>query len=147
MGGERGVAFRKRPIEIAGTSLTGSRRPIAHRNESRALVNGFNIEFVDLSGDNRLDVVLAEGLTLVNSLVWLEQPRGDSAEWKLHTIGNYDPDQRVSIFVSDINGNGRPDVRIGGYGRGSRDKKRGVTRDDPRSRLAWFEHSDNPSCR
>jgi len=45
-------------------------------------VTGFNVDFSDLSGDGRLDVVLAESRS---DLIWLEAP-----EWQVHRIGTID---------------------------------------------------------
>ncbi len=131
------VAFVEHPIDIRGTSVLGDERPESQRDNNRALVNGFNLDFVDLSGDGRLDVVLVEAGRV---LVWLEQPADRTAAWELHRIGSYGPDRLVGFVVADINNNGNPDVITGGYSRGPRDVDGDVTPNDPLGRLAWFEN-------
>ena len=130
------IDFAEHAIEIAGTSIPAADRPRAATGDDRALVTGFNMDFVDLSDDGRLDIVLVEA----RNLVWLEQPADPSAAWKLHPIGSTSPDQLVGFVVADINDDGNPDVMIGGYSRGPRDEDGDVTADDPLGRLAWFEH-------
>jgi hypothetical protein len=138
-GGARPV-FRERTLQIAGTSLTGAERPPARRDDQGALVNGFNMEFVDLNGDRRLDIVTFEFTRLVGrSLVWLEQPPRPDGVWKLHEIGRYGPDDIVGIAVADVNGDGRADVMTGGYSGGARDADTNVNVNAASGRLAWFE--------
>jgi hypothetical protein len=137
------VTFVEHAIEIEGTSVPQENRPEAERGNDRALgVTGFNLDFVDLSGDGRLDVVLTE---VFRYLVWLEQPTEPDAAWHLHGIGDFGPDQLVGFLVADINEDGKPDVIAGGYSRGPRDADGDVTPNDPLGRLAWFEHPGDPS--
>ena len=122
MGAKRPQLFRERPIKINGTSITGNDRPANHRNDNNALISGFNMEFVDLSGDGRLDIVTWEFTRLVGrSIVWLEQPATLDGVWQLHAIGDYSPDEVVGIAIADINGDGLIDVMTGGYSGGARD--------------------------
>jgi hypothetical protein len=124
-GGKETASFKEHPINIAGTSLSGNDRPANRRNDTGALVSGFNTEFVDLSGDGRLDIVTFEFVAIVGrSVVWLEQPPTLDGTWQLHKIGIYSPDEVVGISVADINGDGRPDVMTGGYSGGARDADR-----------------------
>ena len=90
------LAFTEHRIEIAATPP--------------AVVTGFNLDFADLSGDGRLDVVLQEGST---NVVWLEQPAGASMPWKLHRIGTIGPDEVVGFALADIDRDGDRDVMVG----------------------------------
>jgi hypothetical protein len=140
-GGKATASFKEHPITIAGTSLTGNDRPANRRNDTGALVSGFNTEFVDLSGDGRLDIVTFEFVAIVGrSVVWLEQPPTLDGTWQLHKIGNYSPDEVVGIAVADINGDGRPDVMTGGYSGGARDADRDLSVGSASGRLAWYEN-------
>jgi hypothetical protein len=138
--GTRG-RFRERAIRIAGTSLTGTARPPARREDASALVSGFHMDVVDMNGDGRLDIVTFEFTRLVGrSLVWLEQPAQRDGEWRLHAIGDYAPDEVVGLLAADVNGDGRPDVMTGGYSAGSRTDDAPGPIGAPAGRLAWFEH-------
>ena len=134
------IRFREHRIEIDGTSIPAADRPPGEEDTDRALVTGFNVDFADLNGDGRLDIVLAEDFRY---LVWLEQPERPENNWRLHAIGNTVPDQLVGLAVADIDGDGDPDVLTGGYSRGPRDADGGVTASDPLGRLAWFENTGN----
>ncbi len=105
-------------------------------------VNGFNMDYVDINKDNRLDIVLCEiedVFPLGSNLVWLEQPSDWAQPWTMHTIGNTAPDRIVGLTVADINNDGKEDVFVGTYSRGDRAKDGAVDLDDPLGRLAWFE--------
>jgi hypothetical protein len=121
------LAFTEHRIEIAATPA--------------AVVTGFNLDFADLSGDGRLDVVLQEGST---NVVWLEQPAGASMPWKLHRIGTIGPDEVVGFALADIDRDGDRDVMVGSYSRGPRDKDGTVAVTDRLGRLAWFEQRGGP---
>ena len=142
--GEASPTFVEHPLRIAGTSLTGEDRPPARREDDGALVSKFNMDFADLSGDGRLDIVTFEFARIVGrSVVWLEQPAEPDGEWRLHAIGHYGPDEIVGLAIADINGDGRPDVMTGGYSGGARDESAdGDPRpESPSGRLAWFENT------
>jgi hypothetical protein len=52
------------------------------------------MEFIDLSGDGRLDIVTFEFTRLVGrAVVWLEQPSSLDGVWQLHPIADYAPDE------------------------------------------------------
>jgi hypothetical protein len=140
--GSKGKAFFKEyPIKIAGTSLSGEERPADRRKDQGALVSGFNMDFVDLSGDGRLDIVTFESSASVGrSVVWLEQPNSAGGAWRLHEIGDYHPDQVVGLLAADINGDGFPDVMTGGYSSGARDADVDTSGKSASGRLAWFEN-------
>src|SRR5690606_17105502 len=84
-------------------------------------VHGFHMEFVDLSGDGRLDIVTFNPQQIVGPrLVWLEQPADITAPWRQHRIDSYVPDSFVGLRVADIDGDGDPDIMTGGYSFGPR---------------------------
>ncbi|HET9219834.1 MAG TPA: VCBS repeat-containing protein [Terriglobia bacterium] len=139
--GGRSPTFKQHALQIAGTSLTGAARPANRRNDENALVSGFNMDFVDLSGDGRLDIVTFEFATLVGrSIVWLEQPTSADGTWKLHPIGEYSPDEVVGLVAADINGDGLPDVMTGGYSGGARNADTQITPQSVSGRLAWYQN-------
>ncbi len=123
------INFLIHPIEIL--------RDFPQKDSGQAWITGFNLEFVDLSRDRKLDIILREGFT---NLVWLEQPSSFSEKWRLHPIGSISPDGVFGIKAADINDDGQIDVMTGGYSRGSRVNDGEVSVDDPLGRIAWFEH-------
>jgi hypothetical protein len=128
-------------MKISGTSLTGTARPADRRNDQGALVSGFNMDFADLSGDGRLDIITFEFVTLIGrSLVWLEQPDSPDGTWKLHSIGEYSPDEVVGLVAADINGDGFADVMTGGYSGGARNADTQITPTAVSGRLAWYQN-------
>ena len=131
-----GGEFLEHRIEIPGTVVPQDRRRPRDQGE-HAAVNGFNMDYVDLSGDGRLDIVLVES---GNTLVWIEQPVGADAAWDLHAIGTHWPDAVTGFGVADINGDGNPDVVAGGYSRGPRDRDGEMDLSASMGRIAWFEH-------
>jgi hypothetical protein len=134
--------FRERPIKINGTSLVGTNRPVNRRNNSDPLVSGFNMEFVDLSGDGKLDIVTFEFAQIVGrSVVWLEQPATLDGTWQLHEIGIYSPDEVVGIAIADINGDGLIDVMTGGCSGGARDNDNNLAPTVAAGRLAWYQNA------
>jgi len=146
LGAKASPLFRELPLRINGTSITGNNRPANRRNDSTALISGFNMEFVDLSGDGRLDIVTWEFTRLVGrSVVWLEQPATLDEPWQLHPIGDYAPDEVVGIAVADINSDGLMDVMTGGYSGGARDADADLSPNAVSGRLAWFQNPGKPA--
>jgi hypothetical protein len=134
-------SFRTHPMTIEGTALVGDQRPPDRRNDMGALVSGFNMDFVDLSGDGRLDIVTFEFARLVGrKVVWLEQPPSIAGTWRLHEIGDYAPDEVVGLVAADIDGDRLPDVMTGGYSDGARDADADLSGKTPSGRLAWYQN-------
>ncbi len=104
-------------------------------------LTGFNMDFADLDGDGRLDIVANQW---PNSLVWLRQPRDPEDGWRHQIIGDVAPDQPVGVRLADINGDGDLDLMTGSYSRGPRDSDGDVEVSDPLGRLAWFENPGDP---
>ena len=143
------ISFVEHAIEIEGTFVPLADRPRIERDTTdvvaKALtagdegrphgVTGFNMDFVDLNGDGRLDIITNE---FFQHLVWLEQPANFDDAWQLHPIGTFAPDQLVGLVAADIDDDGDLDVMAGGYSRGPRDRDGDVTVNDPLGRLAWF---------
>jgi hypothetical protein len=104
-------------------------------------VNAFNMDFADLNGDGRLDIVTFDTARLIGiDAVWLEQPARVSDPWVLHRIGDYAPDQLVGLSLADIDGDGDDDLMTGGYSLGSRAQDGAAAIDASLGRLAWFEN-------
>lgn len=148
------ISFVEHAIDIEGTFVPAAERPQIERDTvdvvARALtaadadrahgVTGFNMDFVDLNEDGRLDIIANE---FFQHLVWLEQPASFDQAWRLYPIGTFTPDQLVGLVAADIDDDGDLDVMAGGYSRGPRDQDGNVTASDPLGRLAWFANPGN----
>ena len=127
--GEDEVAFTEHRIEIDSGGA-----PV--------VITGFNMDYVDLSGEGRLDIVIRDARA---GVVWLEQPADPAEQWRVHPIGDIRPDVLVGFAVADIDDDGQPDLMTGAYSQGPRDQDGDVTAASAVGRLAWFEHPEAPS--
>ena len=106
-----------------------------------ARMAGFNLEYADLNGDGRLDIIGAATGRVGNGLVWIEQPARKGDAWNAHFIGSFAPDSITGLEIADIDGDGDTDIIAGSYSRGEReadDINAAVT--DPMGRIGWFEN-------
>jgi len=113
------LEFREHAIGINGTRMAG-----------------FNLEYTDLNGDGRLDIIGASP----GGLSWIEQPARPGDAWNAHSIGTFNPDSMTGMEVADIDGDGDMDVMAGSYSRGDRQNDSSVGVDSPLGRLGWFEN-------
>lgn len=109
-----------------------------------AHTGGFNLDFADLNGDGRIDIVAATGGAF-SGLAWFEQPSDLAAPWTHHAIGTFGPDWMIGIALADIDGDGDKDVVSGGYSRGPRDHDEDLPLDTPMGRIGWFENPGDVS--
>jgi hypothetical protein len=128
-GGE--IAFTEHPIALQSSA-----------GEARG-ATGFHLEFADLSGDGKVDVILATGQ---GRLSWAEQPQSLDAPWAVHDIGSFAPDDMTGFLAADIDGDGDLDVMAGSYSRGPRDEDGPeVTAEDAVGRIGWFQNPVDPA--
>lgn len=103
---------------------------------------GFNMEYVDINRDGRLDIITVDTPPLLGrNLVWLEQPASKTGTWILHLIGTYGPDSIVGIRAADIDGDLDLDIMTGGYSLGSRTEDYVAKETGALGRLAWWENA------
>ncbi len=134
------IGFKTHTIQVAGTGIPADHR--AKKPKLKPYITGFNMEFLDLSQDGKLDIILAETFQY---LIWLEQPKNWTDTWQAHAIGHTAPDWIVGIKLADINNDGYKDLITGGYSRGERDTDGTATIKDALGRIAWFENPNNPT--
>ena len=136
--GDGDVELVEHPIRIEGTTTSADTVRPPNAPPTGALLNGFNMAFVDLSGDGQLDLATVE---FGGVLVWLEQPADPADTWQLRPIGRLTPDNLVGFAFADIDGDGDLDAMSGAYSRSERAHDQEVQPDTPLGRLAWFENS------
>ncbi|MDA1369493.1 MAG: VCBS repeat-containing protein [Proteobacteria bacterium] len=107
-----------------------------------ARLAGFNLEYVDLNGDGRLDIIGAAG----PNLAWIEQPARIDDAWNANIIGSFRPDSMTGFEIADIDGDGDIDVLAGSYSRGPRTGDGEVDYNDALGRLGWFENPGQASA-
>lgn len=106
-----------------------------------ARMAGFNLEYADLNGDGRLDIIGAGVGPVGNGLVWIEQPARKGDAWNARFIGSFAPDSITGLEIADIDGDGHIDVFVGSYSRGERESDDANAQlTDPLGRLGWFQN-------
>ena len=112
-----------------------------------ASMGGFNLEYADLNGDGRLDIISAldSGGTQTAGLAWIEQPARKGDAWNAHFIGTFEPDSMTGFEVADIDSDGDFDVLAGSYSRGDREDESAIAVDSALGRLGWFENPGDAS--
>jgi hypothetical protein len=118
------LQFREHAIGINGTRAAG-----------------FNLEYTDLDGDGRLDIIGA----IPQGLGWIRQPARIDDAWNAYTIGTFAPDTMTGLEIADINGDGRMDIMAGSYSGGPRTGDGEVDALDELGRLGWFEQPADAS--
>ena len=101
--------------------------------------NGFNMEFLDINNDGRLDIIGASG----RALTWFEQPEDVDHTWVSRSIGSFAPDSMTGFEIADINNDGLVDIIAGSYSRGPRMGDGEVDKNDSLGRIGWFENPGN----
>ena len=101
-----------------------------------ARMAGFNLEYVDLSNDGRLDIVGSIG----TGLAWIEQPENIDDAWNAYPIGDFAPDSMTGMEFADIDQDGDMDLIGGSYSRGPRTGDGDVDIHDALGRIGWFEN-------
>jgi hypothetical protein len=110
----------------------------ASNKPDEAALTGFNMDYADLTGDGRTDIV---STAWPGYLLLLARPASAADSWSTSVLGSFAPDQLVSVRLADIDGDGDLDAFAGAYSRGPRDHDgKEVTRNDPLGRIAWFEN-------
>jgi hypothetical protein len=118
---------------VGGTDLQFREHAIGI-NGARA--GGFNLEYFDLSGDGRLDIIGRSS----RGLAWFEQGQRIDDAWNAFRIGSFTPDSVTGLEIADINGDGHMDIIAGSYSRGPRQGDGEVDKGDALGRIGWFEN-------
>ena len=101
-------------------------------------ITGFNMDYADLNGDGRLDIL---STAWPGWLVLLLQPIDPKDDWQFSVIGAASHDLLVSVRFGDIHSDGDLDIFAGAYSRGPRDRDGPlVSANDSVGRIIWFEN-------
>lgn len=104
-----------------------------------SFMQGFNLEYADLSDDGRLDIIGASSQP--TGLVWIEQPAVKGDAWNSYVIGHFRPDSMTGMAVADIDNDGDMDVIAGSYSSGDRlEDDASVNIEGALGRIGWFEN-------
>jgi len=139
-----GVRGEKRLMWFENVTDGGEISFEPHTVEQDSDATGFNLDFEDLNGDGRLDVVAA---TARGEFSWLEQPESPEDEWRIHEIGPMTPDTATGFVLADIDGDGDSDLMAGSYSGGERlEDEEDRTANDDLGRIAWFQNPGDPDA-
>ncbi len=112
--------------------------PAAENKPSNAALTGFNMDYADLNADGRTDVI---STAWPSYLLWLRRPVDAGSAWPTTLIGDFAPDQLVSVRLADIDNDGDLDAFAGSYSRGPRGQDGDeITAADALGRISWFEN-------
>ena len=106
--------------------------------EQDSWITGFNMDYADLNGDGRLDIVSS---VWPNSAYVLFQPKNPQDKWNIEKIGSIEPDLLVSVTLADIDGDGDEDIFSGSYSLGSRDVDDVDNKNKSYGSVVWFENT------
>ena len=103
-----------------------------------AALTGFNLDYADLDKDGRTDII---STAWPSYLLWLTAPKSADQPWTTQVLGNFHPDQLVSVRLADIDSDGDLDAFAGAYSRGPRDQDGPqISASSPVGRISWFEN-------
>ena len=105
--------------------------------EQDSWITGFNMDYADLNGDGRLDIVSS---VWPNSAYVLFQPKNPQDKWNIEKIGSIEPDLLVSVTLADIDGDGDEDIFSGSYSLGSREVDDVDNKNKSYGSVVWFEN-------
>ena len=133
--GEGAIYF----FENSGDGLHWKKHPVHSGNQPVA--TGFMMEFTDVDGAGRLDIISGSGPRAEHDEIhWFQQPQELGRNWMPHFLGSIHPDHATGLKLNDINDDGRLDLFVGGYSWGVRDREPPDPKvEDSCGRLAWFE--------
>lgn len=108
--------------------------PTGGNKPTDAALTGFNMDYADLNADGRTDVI---STAWPSYLLWLQRPADAGSDWPTTLIGNFAPDQLVSVRLADIDNDGDLDF-VGTRGNS-----------EPYDGVIWLEqvHTANPTAR
>ena len=139
-----GVRGEKRMIWFENVTDGSEIEFVEHAISVDSDTTGFNLEFHDVNGDDRLDVVVE---TALGELSWLERPESPEQEWTIHEIGMMTPDEATGFVFADIDSDGDADIMAGSYSRGPRlEDGEEETPNDRLGRICWFQNPGDPDA-
>jgi hypothetical protein len=99
-------------------------------------LTGFNMDYADLNGDGKKDIV---STAWPGYLLLLTAPATPNLPWQVTEIGRLLPDQLVSVRLADVDGDTDLDAFVGAYSRGARDQDTNKVGDST-GRISWMQN-------